>query len=307
MNEEFVVVASGLKYPEGPIAMLDGSFIVVEIARGTLTRIAPDGSADVIAELGGGPNGAALGPDGHCYVCNNGGGDYYEENGQLFVIEGETSSYSGGRIERVNLQTGDAQVLYEHCDGHRLSAPNDIVFDAQGGFWFTDFGQTRARQRDLGSVYYARIDGSAIHESIFPMETPNGIGLSPDETILYVSESLTGRIFAFDLAQPGEVTLNKDWPLGRLLTSLPGPRMPDSLAVEADGTVSVANFTEGGITSISADGRSIDHLHLPDPQTTNICFGGDNLQTAYITLTGYGQLIAIDWPRAGLPLNFLNR
>ena len=83
--------------------------------------------------------------------------------------------------------------------------------------------------------------------------------------------------------------------------------MPDSLAVEADGTVSVASFTEGGITSISADGERIEHLHLPDPQTTNICFGGESLHTAYITLAGTGKLVAIDWPRPGLPLNFLNR
>lgn len=307
MTDEFMVLASGLKYPEGPIAMPDGSFILVEIAGGTLTRVTSGGSVEIIADLGGGPNGAALGPDGHCYVCNSGGGDYYEENGQIFFIDGESSSYSGGRIERVNLQTGEAEVLYERCDGHRLIAPNDLVFDAQGGFWFTDFGQMHARQRDLGSVYYARIDGSSIRESIFPVETPNGIGLSPDETTLYVSESLTGRIFAFDLPRPGEVLLNEEWPLGRLLASLPGLRMPDSLAIEADGTLCVANFTEGGVTSISADGQRVEHLHLPDPQTTNICFGGDNLQTAYITLSGQGQLIAVDWPRAGLPLNFLNR
>ena len=76
-------IASGLKYPEGPIAMPDGSFVLVEIARGTLTRVRSDGGVEVIADLGGGPNGAAIGPDGYCYVCNNGGSDYYEVDGQL--------------------------------------------------------------------------------------------------------------------------------------------------------------------------------------------------------------------------------
>ena len=307
MTADFREIASGLKYPEGPIAMPDGSFVLVEIARGSLTRVGSDGVVEVIADLGGGPNGAAIGPDGHCYVCNNGGGDYYEEDGQVLFADGQSADWSGGRIERVDLDSGETEVLYENCDGHRFTGPNDIVFDAEGGFWFTDYGQTRKRERDLGGVYYAKPDGSLVKEAIYPVETPNGIGLSPDEKTLYVAESLTGRMFAFDVPEPGEVALNQEWPLGRLLASLPGLRMPDSLAVEADGTVSVANFTEGGITSISADGERIEHLSLPDPQTTNICFGGDNLQTAYVTLASHGKLIEIDWPRPGLALNFLNR
>ena len=228
MSTAITEIASGLKYPEGPIAMPDGSFVLVEIARGTLTGVGADGVVEVIANLGGGPNGAAIGPDGYCYVCNNGGGDYYEVDGQLLFVDGQASSYRGGRIERVNLETGDADVIYDSCDGHRLTGPNDIVFDAEGGFWFTDFGQTRERERDLGGVYYAHVDGSLIKEAIYPVETPNGVGLSPDEKVLYVSESITGRIFAFDLPSPGEVRLNRDWPLGHLLTSLPGLRMPDS-------------------------------------------------------------------------------
>lgn len=300
------VITSGLAFPEGPIAMPDGSFVLVEIARGTLTRVSADGEIEVIADLGGGPNGAAIGPDGYCYVCNNGGGEYYEEDGVWRFVDEQPADYSGGRIERVNLESGEAEVLYDGCDGHRLTGPNDIVFDAEGGLWFTDFGQTRKRERDLGGVYYAQPDGSSIVEAVYPVETPNGIGLSPDEKTLYVAESITCRMFAFDVTAPGELALNPDWPFGRLLASLPGLRMPDSLAVEADGTVSVASFTAGGITSISADGERIEYLPLPDPQTTNICFGGESLQTAYVTLSGNGQLVAIDWPRPGLPLNFLN-
>ena len=66
-------MARGLRFPEGPIAMPDGSVILVEIERQTLSRVHPDGAVSVLAGLGGGPNGAAIGPDGRCYVCNNGG------------------------------------------------------------------------------------------------------------------------------------------------------------------------------------------------------------------------------------------
>ena len=74
-------IASGLEFPEGPIAMDDGSVILVEIKRGTLTRVQPDGSTEIIAELGGGPNGAAIGPDGAVYVCNNGGFEWHDVDG----------------------------------------------------------------------------------------------------------------------------------------------------------------------------------------------------------------------------------
>ena len=70
---DFRLVAEGLRFPEGPIALPDGDVLVVEIAAGRLTRVHPDGSKTVVATPGGGPNGAAMGPDGKCYVCNNGG------------------------------------------------------------------------------------------------------------------------------------------------------------------------------------------------------------------------------------------
>src|SRR5437588_11759500 len=74
-TSEFRLVADGLNYPEGPVYCPDGTVLVVEIGAGTLTRIYPDGSKpkETVATLGGGPNGAAIGPDGAIYICNDGG------------------------------------------------------------------------------------------------------------------------------------------------------------------------------------------------------------------------------------------
>ena len=66
------IIAEGLAFPEGPVAMPDGSVLFVEIAGGCLSRVLASGKVERVAELGGGPNGAAIGPDGHGYVCNNG-------------------------------------------------------------------------------------------------------------------------------------------------------------------------------------------------------------------------------------------
>jgi len=298
---EFTELATGLQFPEGPIAMDDGSVVLVEIRRGTLSRVSSGGQVEVIADLGGGPNGAAIGPDGKCYVCNNGGFEWRDVNG-LVIPGDQPADYSGGRIERVDLKTGEAEVLYTDCDGHPLRGPNDIVFDAEGGFWFTDHGKNRARDRDRTGVYYATIDGRSIEEKIFPLEAPNGIGLSPKEDVLYVAETTTGRLWSFGLEGAGKLGTDR-----RMMAQIPDFHLFDSLAVDAEGNICVATIITGGITVHSPDGLSAKLVPAPDVLTTNICFGGKNLETAYITLSSTGRLVSTPWATRGLPLNFLNK
>jgi gluconolactonase len=297
------VLTDQLKFPEGPIAMPDGSVVLVEIARGTLSRVS-DSGVDVIAEVGGGPNGAAMGPDGKCYICNNGGFNWIERNGRLYPGE-EPSNYAGGRIERVDIDSGEIEVLFSNCNGQPLRGPNDIVFDKFGGFWFTDHGKTRARERDRTGVFYAKSDGSYIEEVIFPMEGPNGIGLSADEDELYVAETVPGRVWAFKLEAPGKLADGNGE--RRLLLDRPGYHLFDSLAVDAEGGVCVATIIDGGVTTLSPRGAEPKFTPMPDRLTTNICFGGDNLQTAFVTLSSTGQLVSLPWGVPGLPLNFLNK
>jgi gluconolactonase len=302
---EIKVIATGLRFPEGPVVLEDGSIAVVEIARGTISRVALDGTVSVIADLGGGPNGLALGPDGDLYVCNNGGFEWHEEPGLLRPI-GTPAAYSGGRIERVNPKTGESRVLYDRCGTQTLKGPNDIVFDRHGGFYFTDLGKVRHRDRDQGSVYYAAADGSHIVEVVHPILTPNGIGLSPNEKTFYVAETEGGRLWAFDIAEPG-VVKRQPFPSpngGRFLFNEAGYHRFDSLAVDAAGNICVATLMSGAITVVAPDGQLVRRVKTPDVYTTNICFGGGDMKTAYITLSGIGQLVAMRWHEAGLKLNF---
>ena len=308
------VIASGLRFPEGPVAMPDGSVLLVEIERGTLSRVRPNGVVEVVAETGGGPNGAAIGPDGRCYICNNGGFKWHYEShpdgGQRMRSIAQADDYVTGSIQAVDLETGACETLYTACGDNKLCGPNDIVFDAQGGMYFTDLGKVRARDWDRTAIYYATADGRHIAEVAYPMVTPNGIGLSPDEKTLYVAETWTGRLWAFDIEAPG--TLKKRaWPSphgGWLVGNTAGFRNFDSLAVEADGRICVATLMNGGVTVFTPDGTGIEHIDMPDRlYTTNICFGGEDLKTAYLTQSWDGTLIAVDWPRPGLPLNFLNK
>ncbi len=300
---DIVVLASGLGFPEGPVAMPDGSVILGEISAGRVTRIAPDGGKSELGRAGGGPNGIAVGPDGALYVCNN-GGNAYASGG--FLSTGPAADYTGGSIQRIDVTTGETRTLYSHVDGHKLSAPNDIVFDAHGGFYFTDLGKRRDRNRDHGGLYYAMPDGSKITEIAYPIVTPNGVGLSPDERVVYVADTETSRLYAYDIEAPG-VLRHNPFPApngGRLVCGLPGFQRFDSLAVEASGNICVATLITGHITVIAPDGRVVRQVKMPDVYPTNICFGGPDRKTAFITLSGVGRLVRMNWPEPGLKLNF---
>src|SRR5262245_40405828 len=129
------LLAEGLRFPEGPVAMPDGSVVLVEIARGTLTRVDRDGAVEVVAETGEGPNGAALGPYAATIGCNNGAYEWSEIGG-LLIPGHQPADYVTGCIQRVDLGTGEVETLYDRCGEHQLRGPNDLVFDGHGGFWF---------------------------------------------------------------------------------------------------------------------------------------------------------------------------
>ncbi len=309
MNPKITEIAKDLRFPEGPVAMPDGSIILVEIAAGRVSRIAPDGKRTTVAEPGGGPNGAAMGPGGKLYLCNNGGNEWYEKDGRTFPGLADRG-YSGGRIERVDLDTGKVEVLYTECDGEPLKGPNDLVFDGKGGFWFTDHGKTYRRSRDRGALFYARADGSLIREVVGALDGPNGVGLSPDGSRVYTVETHCGRFWGWDIKGEGEVERVRGGfghERGHLLAGLPGYQLLDSLAVDAEGYVCAATIGNGGITAVSPDGKVIEHYALPDPLVTNVCFGGPGLRTAFATLSMTGKLVSFEWPRPGLGLHHLNR
>jgi gluconolactonase len=302
---QFTEIASGLAFPEGPIAMPDGTIVLVELKAERLTRVHPNGRTTTLAEIPGGPNGAAVGPDGAIYVCNNGGAaNWVEFDGKVLPGRFDPARYIGGRIQRVDYRTGSVTDLYTECDGRPLRAPNDLVMDGHGGFWFTDHGirDHGARTSDLTAIYYAKVDGSAIREVVFPVESANGIGLSPDGDVLYYAETYTGRVFRRAIEHAGVLTRLVPLDQNHVLCGLPGMQLLDSLAVDSDGNVCVATVFNGGITVISPHGSTVEHVPTDDIITTNICFGGDDMRTAYITLASSGRLVSMRWPREGLRL-----
>lgn len=291
--EDATVIARDLQFPEGPVAMSDGSVILGEIKGGLITRIDADGSKEQLADCGGGPSGLALGPDGAMYICNSGS-------------PGE--AYAGGRIDRLDLSTGTVEPVYEAFEGTRLSAPNDIVFDQHGGFYFTDYGLVTPTSHERGALYYATIDGSSIvklrdtHFGPVGIGAPNGIGITPDGLNLLFVETFTARLFSSRIVAPGflddEQTVDDSF-----MYAGNGVEWFDGLDVDVKGNVCVATLRSGCISAVAPDGSSARLVGLPErvweTLPTNLCFGGPDRNTVFITLSRSGTLMKATWPDLG--------
>lgn len=309
LTVELKPVAGNLGFPEGPVAMNDGSVIFVEIEGKSLSRW-KDGAVTPIAHIPGGPNGTAIGPDGAAYICNNGGVydfDEVQKGVRIPSSKGPSDDYISGSIERVDLATGAVTTLYKSTPDMPLLTPDDIVFDKKrGGFWFTDTGLQYPDHIKKGGLYFGTIDGAPL-KKVCTITTPNGVGLSPDGDTLYVSDTIFGRLWALAITGPGEVakTILPDMP-GKAVQTLSGFHWVDSLKVLADGNVCVGTISMegGGITTFDTKTGETSELKVQDPFTTNLCFGGPEMQDVWITASSTGVLYHGTWPTKGLPLDY---
>ena len=281
------VVAEGLAFPEGPVIMADGSIIVVEIAGGRVTRCW-GGRKESVCEIGGGPNGAAIGPDGALYICNNGGMDAVR-------LQSASGPGAEGRIERIDLATGKFERVYDSCEGIALQGPNDLVFDADGRMWFTDLGKHHDGIRTASGLFSCLADGSSISAIDRHAVSYNGVGLSPDGNTVYVADTHQARLYRYDRKPEAQ---RATW-----IATAPGAVSFDSLAVTAAGGICVATLLTGGITTVTPAGETA-FRPFDDRYVTNIAFGGEDMQEAWITFSSGGLLMKTRWDEPGLKLHF---
>ncbi len=301
---ELEVLGAGLGYTEGPVVGLDGTVHAVDLEQNRIWRL-DGGEPVVVAVVDRCPNGMALETPTTAIVTNNGGFPWTDFGGARHPIDivnhtNEPPDFAGGWLERVDLASGAVTRLLERGDGGPFRGPNDLVLDATGGLWFTDTGKFRRRDVDHGTLYYVGADRSRAFAAAAPLLGPNGVGLSPDGTRLHVAETLTGRVWAWDLDGPGQLRRTAGGHRFHGGTCVAAtPYTLDSLAIEADGRIAVAAIGDG-VVVITPDGSELDVHPIPDDAVTNIAFGGQDGRRAVLTLTRSGSVATTTWPRPGL-------
>lgn len=305
MAFEITEIARGLGFIEGPVAREDGSLLFTDIGRGHILRRDADGSIDLFADVGGGPNGLADAGDGTVLVCNNGGLGFTVSPEGYQRPDGSAGTQPlTPSIQRVGTDGQVDTVVAAHANGPLL-APNDLVVDGHGGYYFTDFGEVKGRVLDPGGVYYAPVTDSEtlatelIHSAspTTPLIRPNGIALAPDGETLYVAETPTGRVWSWAVAEPGVLTAGARPTTANgatLVYSLDEYAFFDSMGVDPAGNIWVATVRKGGISVVAPDGERLAFIDMPlfDPAVTNVCFSPDG-DVAYVTAAGTGRLYAI--------------
>ena len=243
---------------KAPLRALSGSIILVEIEAGRLTRIEASGKKQIIAETGGGPDGAAFGPDGRISVCNNGGMRFVEKDDMLFPApmndDASTKAGSMRSISKAGKSKRFTAIKMSRVDGaqrHRLRFKWRILVH---GSW-----QMRRSTIDRGAVYSAAAPTAPpSRRTSAPLDWPRRHRPLADEPELYVAETHPGRVWAFQIDKPGTITRidgPAPWTPGCLLAIPEGYCLLDSLTVDAKGNMCVGSIPNA-IQVISQDGSA---------------------------------------------------
>ncbi|MFP3710065.1 SMP-30/gluconolactonase/LRE family protein [Paraburkholderia sp. SIMBA_009] len=254
---------------EGPVWNPAGHLYVTDIPHGRVFRISADGAWDLVVEYDGEPNGMKLVDDGHLLIT-----DYRNGLMLLDIARGEVTPY----LERRNTE--------------RFRGVNDLTFDSKGNLYFTDQGQTGLHDPS-GRVYRLSPEGK-LDMLLGNCPSPNGLVLSPDEKVLYVAMTRGNCVWRVPLQADGSVSK-----VGQFFTSY-GPSGPDGLTIDSAGRLFVAN---PGL------GRAWVLNHLAEPELvllspagaslTNLCFGGPDMKTLFMTESVTGTVLTAELEIAG--------
>lgn len=288
-----MVFATGFMAPEGPVALPDGSWLIVEggAERGCVTHISPDGQNKRIIRKTGRPNGLAV-----------------DSKGVIWVAESKQPS-----LLRLTMD-GTAEVVATGCDGEVFLFPNDLCLGPDGAIYMTDSGvfidnfapnnQIRPDYMNVqydGRVYRIDPESGAVKKLDTGIKFTNGIAFGPDR-LLYANETLTGNIYRYgrkdgEIAGPRVLFGNVIRP-----DAPPGWKGPDGMAFSADGRLFVAVFGQKDVTVLGPGGKVVERIPTAGKLPTNLAFALPGRKRIHVTEYEFGQLEAFDVAADGLPL-----
>jgi gluconolactonase len=287
------VFTTGLSAPEGPVALPDGTWLIVEggAARGCVTHISADGVTKRIIRKTGRPNGLAV-----------------DSRGDIWVAESKVPS-----LVRLTME-GKAEVVVTSCDGEAFLFPNDLCFGPDGALYLTDSGvfiddfapnnQIRPDYMNVkydGRVYRVDIATGRVKKLDSGIKFTNGIAFGPDR-LLYVNETLTGNIYRYkwhgdEITGPRALFGNVISP-----TAPPGWKGPDGMAFSTDGRLYVAVFGQRDVTVLGKRGEVVERITTLGKLPTNVAFALPGEKRLHITEYEFGQMELAGVPTDGLPL-----
>ncbi len=287
-----MIFARDLGVPEGPVALADGSWLVVEMGpdRGCVTHLGEDGSIERVIARTGRPNGLAV--DGE---------------GTIWVAESQEPS-----LIRLSMD-GSSEVFLTGCDGEPFLFPNDLCFGPDGALYMTDSGLRFEDWAPGGSIredfMRAEIDGrvyridpktSGIEKVDQGLRFTNGIAFGPDDD-LYVSETLTGMVYRYGW-EDGVVVGGRE-PFGNVVYGEPTgtPIGPDGMAFGKDGKLYVTVYGQGDVTVLSPEGEVVERIETAGRLPTNVAFGAGE-RKIYVTEVELGQVEVFEVDTEGLIL-----
>lgn len=267
-------IQEGFNGTEGPVTLPDGSLIFTETQANRITRIAADGSTSTYLDNSNGANGLG-----------------FTANGDLYAVQ-----VLNPRVGIVS-PPAKAKTLADQFEGKPFARPNDLVVDRQGGVYFTDSGNPAKPDQasTAAPAVYHIPPGGALQRLASDIERPNGIQLSPDETVLYVANTLGEYVLAYDIAANGTVGARRNFAklAGWSKTETGYSSGADGLAVDAKGRLYVTSNV--GIEVFSASGDALGHIALPKkPQ--NIAFAGPGKTSLYVVGRGAAYKIEVLTP-----------
>ncbi|WP_171062761.1 SMP-30/gluconolactonase/LRE family protein [Larkinella sp. C7] len=241
---------------EGPAVDKAGMVYAVNFGKqGTIGQVTPTGDASVFIEL----------PEGSI-----GNGIRFSKKGDMFIAD-----YPKHNILKVAAGTKNLSVFAHEP---RMNQPNDIAIDGKDRLYASD----PSWKNNTGNLWRIDTDGKVtlLEEN---MGTTNGVEVSPDDKRLYVNESNQRKVWVYDLSADGKIS-NK-----HLLIEFPDFGM-DGMRCDADGNLYLTRFGKGTIAKVAPSGKVIQEIPLVGKRPTNICFGGKDGRTAYVTLQDQGNL-----------------
>ena len=274
-NVEFIKIADGLNFPEGPAWDGKGNLYVSSCYGGYIAQISADGTKKFIDSTSNPnlkqTNGLAIYKDGNIFACD----------------------YGLGAILKITPE-GKSEIFIDGYDGKRFDRPNDLAFDDKGNLYFTD-PKSYGKEKLDGRIFKVEIKSKEIILLADSLAFPNGIAFSPDGDKIFICESAQNRILTFNVDKDGSLS-NRN-----VFAELPGGD-PDGLAFDIDGNLYAAHFGGGAIYVLSSDGKIKEKIIAPGKKPSNVEFGGDDLRTLFITEDETNSVYSAKVKIPGMPL-----